>query len=239
MLILARNRWMLEPWARRLLDRAEPFIYGPAPSRCPVYRPKVITAIQSSQRLIAGKAIAADDLRVLLSFIPSKRTDLLQRGVKAICKRHTGAVTRELLAGEWGCSGLLRLLDEKGPLALLISLPDVERVYVRRVLERFEFIPERPRWSLSTIHGAKGREANTVLVIPNMLRASYDELIGVQGNAGTEAERRVAYVAVTRARHRLILVEPRGRKYFPYQRYLNQAMSWQAPQLPRVDERNV
>jgi DNA helicase-2/ATP-dependent DNA helicase PcrA len=75
--------------------------------------------------------------------------------------------------------------------------------------------------TLSTIHSAKGREWNTVYVldvidggIPSF-RAQLDE---------TEEERRLLYVAMTRAKRRLFLIAPKKR-----------ASSWQPGQLsPRA-----
>jgi superfamily I DNA/RNA helicase len=54
---------------------------------------------------------------------------------------------------------------------------------------------------LSTIHGAKGAEAHTVVLDLSMTKRSYDEL-------ETDAERRVWYTAVTRAKDTLMIVEP-------------------------------
>jgi DNA helicase-2/ATP-dependent DNA helicase PcrA len=68
---------------------------------------------------------------------------------------------------------------------------------------------------LTTIHGAKGREADTVVVVPDMSRASYREYTDRSGR-GFEAENRVAYVAVTRAKRRLLFVNPRTRRYYNY-----------------------
>jgi superfamily I DNA/RNA helicase len=54
---------------------------------------------------------------------------------------------------------------------------------------------------LSTIHGAKGAEAHTVVLDLSMTKRSFDEL-------GTDAEKRVWYTAITRAEKILYIVEP-------------------------------
>jgi DNA helicase-2/ATP-dependent DNA helicase PcrA len=60
---------------------------------------------------------------------------------------------------------------------------------------------KKAKYQLSTIHGAKGAEADTVILDLSMTRRSYDEI-------DTDAEKRVWYTAVTRARHCLQIIEP-------------------------------
>lgn len=76
-----------------------------------------------------------------------------------------------------------------------------------------------PKITLSTIHRSKGQERDCVVLIPDMAKASFEEFTS-GGRAGREGEHRAAYVAVTRAREQLILVDPKGRKFFPYAQYL-------------------
>lgn len=54
---------------------------------------------------------------------------------------------------------------------------------------------------LSTIHGAKGAQADHVILDLSMTKRSFDEL-------DTDAEKRVWYTAVTRAKHLLVIIEP-------------------------------
>jgi len=53
----------------------------------------------------------------------------------------------------------------------------------------------------STIHGAKGAEVNNVVILPDVSPA-------VDDNLYSEAERRVWYVGLTRAKKRLVIMEP-------------------------------
>lgn len=60
---------------------------------------------------------------------------------------------------------------------------------------------KQAKHQLSTIHGAKGAEADAVVLDLAMTKRSYDEL-------DTDAEKRVWYTAVTRAKRVLCIIEP-------------------------------
>jgi superfamily I DNA/RNA helicase len=82
------------------------------------------------------------------------------------------------------CSELLRIVERHGEGALVLE----------------------PRILLTTIHAAKGRESDVVVVD---LQAPLPTLREVErGEAELQTERRVLYVALTRARRHLALVHP-------------------------------
>jgi DNA helicase-2/ATP-dependent DNA helicase PcrA len=217
--ILARNRVFLGPWAERLLQADEAFASDRRAALSPLDDEKVRRALAAGVRLREGKSIEAHDLVSLLLFVPSRGAGLLPHGVKKRAERAEGELTRKELAGAWGLGRLLTILDVKGPAHVLLRLTSKDRDYLERLLARHDNRVPDPRFRLLTIHGAKGREADVVVVIPDMTRASYAEYIQC-GPEGEEAENRVAYVAVTRARQRLILVEPTTRRSYPYERFL-------------------
>jgi superfamily I DNA/RNA helicase len=65
---------------------------------------------------------------------------------------------------------------------------------------------------VSTIHGSKGGEARHVVVLREMARRTHGEMIA----AGGDDERRVWYVAVTRAREKLTIVGSRTSLEVPW-----------------------
>lgn len=79
-----------------------------------------------------------------------------------------------------------------------------EREYFLAALRRGEKLKADPRIKISTIHGVKGGEADNVILCTDMAQRTFDEY-----HADPDSEHRVWYVAVTRARERLILLEPR------------------------------
>lgn len=68
-----------------------------------------------------------------------------------------------------------------------------------------------PNIRISTIHGVKGDEADNVVLMSDMSRLSYKDMA-----VDEDAEHRVFYVAVTRAKHRLYIMEPTTKLYYPY-----------------------
>jgi DNA helicase-2/ATP-dependent DNA helicase PcrA len=214
-LILARNRLFLGPWVRRLLNRAEPFSAEGQLPGVPLDVPGVADAIAAAVRLGRGEPITAQALRALLEQVSAGAAgSVLPRGTKARAARNQADVTRDVLGTAWGLGYVLDQIDRDGPASILCRPPAEQRQYVASLISRFGDVPT-PRVRLLTIHGAKGREADTVVVIPDMSRAAYDTLTRA-GRDAEEAEHRVAYVAVTRARRRLIVVEPTTRRYYPY-----------------------
>jgi superfamily I DNA/RNA helicase len=83
--------------------------------------------------------------------------------------------------------------------------------YYRAVLSNGYNLTHRPICSVSTIHAAKGGEANHVILLSDMAYRSYAEY-----ESNPDDERRVAYVGVTRAKEKLTIVAPQGKLYFPY-----------------------
>lgn len=65
----------------------------------------------------------------------------------------------------------------------------------------------KARIRVGTIHSAKGAEAETVVLLTDVSRTTYE-------NIDSDAELRVWYVAVTRARRHLRIVEPQSQYYF-------------------------
>jgi superfamily I DNA/RNA helicase len=62
---------------------------------------------------------------------------------------------------------------------------------------------------VSTIHGAKGAEADNVVLSLDMSRKSYEGML-----LDEDSELRVWYVGVTRAKKNLYILEPQGKYYF-------------------------
>lgn len=68
-----------------------------------------------------------------------------------------------------------------------------------------------PNVNISTIHTVKGDEADVVVLMSDISRAVASQL-----DFDEDSEHRVFYVAATRARERLIIVQPQTKLYYPY-----------------------
>jgi superfamily I DNA/RNA helicase len=79
-------------------------------------------------------------------------------------------------------------------------LPVEDREYIRDLRRRKEPLSKNGRVIISTVHGAKGTEADNVVLITD---------IGKNCQQNSDSERRVAYVAASRARQSLFCLAPR------------------------------
>ncbi len=214
--VLARNRMFLVPYARALIERRVPFVVdgGGAPS--PFSTPGIGIALRAARELVAPGAedrmFEAVDVATFLEFVPSAGNALLPRGVKARLKTATARVTPRGL-------DLLRLVDamrERGAASVMTKLTREQREYFQGILNRYGGVPE-PVVRLTSIHGAKGAEADLVIVVPDM---TPETMLSYRSRRQEtrESENRVFYVAVTRARRELVLVEPRTKRHFDWPR---------------------
>ena len=77
--------------------------------------------------------------------------------------------------------------------------------YIRNMLRNEEKIRKTPRIILSSIHSIKGGEADNVLVLPDITRSAQ-----VSDDRDPDVLHRLFYVAVTRAKKELHIMEPRN-----------------------------
>jgi len=84
-----------------------------------------------------------------------------------------------------------------------------DRGYYLMARKQGESLVGKPRIKVSTIHGAKGGECNNVVVITDISAKTYK---GMMRNPDDET--RVFYVAVTRAKENLYIVQPQTNSFF-------------------------
>jgi len=90
------------------------------------------------------------------------------------------------------------------------TVSDFQKEYVRAMLRRGEKVTKQPRIRLSTIHGAKGGEADNVLLLTDVSMKAYQ-----QWQRNPDDELRVLYVGLTRTKQRLHIVQPSTNLHFP------------------------
>ncbi len=96
----------------------------------------------------------------------------------------------------------------------LARLEDSEREYYRALLAKEgETLSGEPRIILSTIHQAKGMEADNVLLLLDMSPRTAKGM-----EVSPDAEHRVWYVGVSRAKEKLWLLEPQTVNSYPIER---------------------
>ena len=77
--------------------------------------------------------------------------------------------------------------------------------YIRNMLSKKEKFNQIPRLTLSTIHAAKGGEADNVLLLPDITKSAVDN-----NDRDPDELHRSFYVAVTRAKQSLHILEPKN-----------------------------
>jgi len=181
----------------------------------------------SATRLIAQMAAAADPGAALLGFLPAAATATAWDEFAALfaALREPGARWPEDIAAveRWYRPQLERLHDDAAPRAADVAhLVQLAAGYLSR--ERFltELALDPPAASsdesgpggldedyliLSTIHSAKGQEWSAVSVL-NVVDGCIPSDMATGHAAEIEEERRLLYVAMTRARHHLHLLVP-------------------------------
>ena len=166
---------------------------------------KRLVALQTWLDLQQGEVISLAALDKLYFYIAPK--DRIERGKKEQLKRYIKEnptakkemVNIEKIQSDWG----LLVSTEMSWFDLFTNYPYEDKLYLDSLLRRGEDIFSRPRIRIETIHGMKGGEEDNVLLLLDMGKLAHDAY-----KRGEDDEHRVWYVAVTRARNELHLVDP-------------------------------
>jgi len=179
-LLLGRTRWKLARLEAEARGQGVLYRVKGEPSASP----KHVRAIQAYERLRTGQRIDGEAATSALSAM----------GVRRDVKE-----TATYTAAELGADFTPIWHDA------LVRIPLDDREYYLACLRRGEKLTQEPRVRIETIHGAKGAEAENVLLDTEMtyrVKRGYDE--------EPDAEHRVWYVGVTRALDSLWLMQPRS-----------------------------
>lgn len=196
-LVLARNRYLLREYERRVRSAGYLYEFQGISS----IRPKLLEAVLSWERLRQGRGhpVTVADARRMYEMmsvgrgfarghklLPGFSVDDEQVTMAALQERGGLLVSPEAL---W-----FDALDK-------MAMSDV--AYIRATRRRGENLLARPRIRLSTIHGMKGGEADSVILMTDMAQRTARD-----ARRWPDDEHRVWYVAVTRARSSLHVVAP-------------------------------
>ena len=150
---------------------------------------KETRAIISWESLRKGKTITPSEVKNLIQFIPNR--------IKL----------KDLKNYKFSDLGLPENAKQFDWMTVLKNIAPEEREYLRACLHNGEKFGDEPSITISTIHQAKGGEADNVALVTDMGTLSWK-------NMASDEEIRVWYVAATRARKNLFLIRPRTIKYF-------------------------
>jgi len=159
---------------------------------------KIAVAVMSWESLRKGNKISGEQARTMYSCI------LSHVGVKRGFKKLPGLGDEDKVSmGELVENFGLVVDPELIWSDALKMIPQEDRAYLTALLRRGEKILSEPRIKVSTIHGAKGGEAENVVVLQDISSAAADHQM-----VDPDSLHRVFYVAVTRSKKNLYIVEP-------------------------------
>ena len=193
-LILSQAGYQLTPVAADLRSNGYLFNYRGHRS----ISEKISEAVNGWEQLRQGKEVTGDVVKKIYSFMSVG--DRVKRGFKKL----PGVEDTDLLV-------LNDLIDKHGLLATddmiwseaMNKIPETDRAYITALLRRKEKFNGIPRITASTIHGAKGGEAENVVLFTDISPAADEEM-----RRNPDDMHRVFYVGVTRTKQNLYIVEP-------------------------------
>jgi hypothetical protein len=164
-------------------------------------------------KLQHGQPITADEWGYIIDMLPTKTLDgreWITRGSKARWKKgqrdnFDRIWTEDLPA--LGVTSHLRSAIDSGEWA---NLPDGGTKWMAAAKRHGVEVVSNPRIRIGTIHSAKGMEADSVVILSSVGRKTRESEESNPERA--YEERRIEYVAVTRARHKVVIAhDPRER----------------------------
>ena len=199
-LLLARNLTFLNHYLKLCREKG----YCWVSSSVPGVDEGMLAAIRA-WKMLRTEAVSVPSLQAMYHFMSSGNR--ISRGNKK--KMEAAAAdqkfTHEQLVSDYG---LLCSKDQPWETALDAIAPE-EKAFLR-IVERHEGFESRPRIEIGTIHSAKGKEADNVVLMTDMTYRTNEAF-----ELNPDAEHRVWYVGVTRARQALYILNPRTEQSYP------------------------
>ena len=205
-LVLARNVYLLRRDVEPVL-RARGVVYESSTGKSSLDL-DALRAAESWTRLCRGEEVSLRDARGMYEYLAANSG--VKRGNKKLQRLGENEDETVSLHELIQFGGLLRSPTEPWHVALE-RLPPDDVAYMRAARRRGESLRARPRVRVSTIHSAKGGEADHVVLMTEMAARTHREMERLPDD-----ERRVWYVGVTRARRKLTAVDAREGRYCPW-----------------------
>ena len=157
----------------------------------------LLLAIQTWLKWRMGHALPVASIKNIYSYLGENVTKGYRTG-KTMSEKEEGYYMEE-------CSAEHGLQTQDVWFKAFDGLDPETENYIRNMLANEEKIKQTPRITLSTIHGAKGGEADNVLLLPDITKSALDN-----NDRDPDELHRLFYVAVTRAKKALHILEPRN-----------------------------
>lgn len=197
-LLLARNVYLLDAYSSHCLHNG--FIFESS-TGSPISGVS-FKAIRYWEDLRAGKSILASSCKQVYEHMSTKV------GVAYGFKTKIDVVPDNEKLGIQDLRDKFGLLTTRPWNIALDKISDTEKSYFLEAIKRGEPMTD-PRIRINTIHGVKGGEADNVVIQLDMAERTFRE-----SQDNPDDEHRVWYVAVTRARERLIILSPKTNRAY-------------------------
>ena len=193
-LVLAQAGYQLQPVATEL--KSSGYLYEYRGHRS--ISEKLSDAVNGWEQLRKGRDIPGATARKIYAYMSVG--DRITRGFKKLPGlEDQDIVNMQSLTAHHGL-----LADESMIWSEAMNkIPDGDRAYVTALLRRGEKFNGEPRITVSTIHGAKGGEADNVVLFTDLSPAAEQQM-----NVNSDDMHRLFYVGVTRTKENLFIVEP-------------------------------
>jgi hypothetical protein len=193
-LILGQAGYLLQPVQQDLKSSGYLFTYRGFRS----ISEKISASVIGWEELRKGRPITGDTARKIYSFM-SLKTRVLRGFKKLPSLDDEDMVNLQELQEHHGLVATKDMLWHQA----MDKLPEQDRAYIIAMLRRGEQFTAVPRITVSTIHGAKGGEAENVVVFTDLSPAADQQM-----SLNPDDMHRTFYVAITRSLKNLFLVEP-------------------------------
>lgn len=198
-LVLVRNTFLIEDLEQSI--RSNGYVYS-VKDRHSV-TPGTLQAVLGWERIRRGELINHYEAVAVYDKLKSG-TGISRGGKKKLVESTDEQFDHSILTKQYG------LLRSDPWFDALERIPEAERVYMQQALRQGEKITKEPRIRINTIHATKGGEAENVFIVTDMAYRTHQEYLDNEDD-----ERRVWYVAVTRAKENLFIQAPKTSLYFP------------------------
>ena len=198
--ILARNKYNLDKLEEDL--KLEGYYYQRNGSTS--VNAKIVRAIYAWEKIRKGGELTLKEVKDFYYYLLVDKS--VNRGHKTMQKADKEKLYNyETLTTEHG----LNASSQFPWFDALDDIPRIKSTYIRAVLRRNQKINHEPRIKLSTIHGAKGGEADNVMLLTDLSKKT-DESYWFN----KDEERRVFYVGMTRAKQSLNVIRSKSNREF-------------------------
>lgn len=208
--VLARTRRQLREIGDRLKIMGVPFAQERL-GESPLESSKGI-AFLTLIKLSAREKVNADELRALAKHT---RNPWLLHGAKTKIKDLVQMEYTFQQVAHFFSQNFLDVVRGDFLDVLCQDIDESDKSYLHRVYKKcgVSAFLKKPEITLTTIHGSKGRQRETVIISPELGRRAYDNFA-----VDKRSEVFVAYVAATRSMKRVILLPRETPESFPYPR---------------------